>query len=109
MTFSPSLPRPSVPTIPINQGVIYHQANALRLLVRHEQDCPVVGLPDVWWWRHGQDVCVWAESWPHAQTVQELSVAAWDQMNLGQGQWWVIDGQEATQAVFQLTQDRRRH
>lgn len=87
-------------------GLAVHQAQALRLLTHVEADCNP-DVPDVWWWREQDDVCVWAETWPTALAVPMLSEPAWLALDAGQGQWWVLNDQEAVAAVFHLNRERR--
>jgi hypothetical protein len=96
-----------VPVVrPVVVGMAVHQADALRLLTHIEPDCNP-DVPDVWWWRRENDVCVWAEGWPSALSMPMLSVPAWEALDAGQGQWWIMSNEDQPEAVFQLNAERR--
>jgi hypothetical protein len=101
------LPRPDIIAVSVETGVACHQGDGLRLFIRQAAPCPARDVCDVHWWRDGQDLCVGADAWSQAQRLPQLGAAAWDRLNAGAGQWWVLDDRNAVVAVFQLTSANR--
>lgn len=91
---------------PVKLGMSVLQAEALRLMTHEEPDCdPEVS--DLWWWREGADLCVWAEAWPTPLALPQLNELAWRALDQGKGQWFIVNAGNQVAAAFQLSVDRR--